>query len=383
MKALHFGRFYNENFGGLERHVALLLKGLSQSAHVDNLVANERFSSEVVLVDGYRVFKVPSFGLFAGMALCPTMPYWARKLHRREHYDIVHLHFPDPMSHLAAMALPKDVRLVISWHSDIVRQQNLLRLYRPLLDRIIARADAIIAATPRHFSSSTQLGCADPARLHVVPYGIDFAPFEEPSAMAAGDKLRARYPGRKIVFAVGRHVYYKGFEYLIRAMKAVRQDALLILGGTGPLSAGLKAMAAAEGLENRVVFAGRIPDEELPAYYHAADVFCLPSVEPSEAFGLVQVEAMACGKPVVCCELGTGVSYVNQHEVTGLAVPPRDPAALAGAIDRLLGNDALRTKMGVAGRSRAKDEFTLDRMWRETLAVYREVAGNQEWKTNG
>lgn len=373
MKALHFGRFYDENFGGLERHVALLLKGLSRSIHVANLVANERFAAEVVFVDRYRVFKAPSFGLLAGMAVCPTMPWWARKLHRREHYDIVHLHFPDPMSHLAALALPKHVRLVISWHSDIVRQQNLFKLYRPLLNRIIARADAIIAATPRHFSSSTQLGCADPARLHVVPYGIDFAPFEQPSAMAAGEQLRARHPGRKIVFAVGRHVYYKGFEYLIRAMKTVRQDALLILGGTGPLSAGLKALAAAEGLEDRVVFAGRIPDEALPAYYHAAEVFCLPSVEPSEAFGLVQVEAMACKKPVVCCELGTGVSYVNQHEVTGLVVPPRDPDALAAALNRLLDDDALRHEMGVAGHARAQNEFTLDRMWRETLAVYREV----------
>lgn len=377
MKILHFGRFHDENFGGLERHVALLLKGLSRSIHVDNLVANDRFASEVALAEGYRVFKVPSLGVFAGMALCPTMPYRARKLHRREHYDIVHLHFPDPMSHLAAMALPKNVRLVISWHSDIVRQQKLLKLYRPFLDRIIARADAIIAATPRHFSASTQLGCADPARLHVVPYGIDFAPFEEPFAMAAGDKLRARHPGRKIVFAVGRHVYYKGFEYLIHAMKAVRQDALLILGGAGPLSTDLKALATAEGLENRVVFAGRIPDEALPAYYHAADVFCLPSVEPSEAFGLVQVEAMACMKPVVCCELGTGVSYVNQHGVTGLVVPPRDPEALAEALNRLLDNDALRQKMGEAGHARAKGEFTLDRMWRETLAVYREVTGNR------
>lgn len=377
MKALHFGRFYDENFGGLERHVALLLKGLSRSMHVDNLVANERFSSKVVPVEGYRVFKVPSLGLFAGMAVCPTMPWWARKLHRREQYDIAHLHFPDPMSHLAALALPRNIKLVISWHSDIVRQQNLLKLYRPLLDRIIARADAIIAATPRHFSASTQLGGADPARLHVVPYGIDFAPFEEPSAIAAGEKLRARHSGRKIVFAIGRHVYYKGFEYLIRAMKAVRQDALLILGGTGPLSASLKALAAAEGLENRVVFADRIQDEALPAYYHASEVFCLPSVEPSEAFGLVQVEAMACRKPVVCCELGTGVSYVNQHEVTGLVVPPRDPDALAAALNRLLGDDALRQKMGEAGHARAKNEFTLDRMWRETLAVYREVTGKR------
>jgi rhamnosyl/mannosyltransferase len=340
---------------------------------VTNLVANERMATEVVEVDGYRIHKVPSLALFAGTALCPTMPYWARRLHRKQHFDIAHLHFPDPMSHLAVLALPKEVKVVIYWHSDIIRQQNLLKLYRPFLDRIVARADAIIAATPRHFSSSGQLGCADPARLHVVPYGIDFTPFEESSAVAAGEKLRARHPGRKIIFAVGRHVYYKGFEYLIRAMKAVREEALLILGGTGPLSATLHKLVAAEGLENRVVFAGRIPDEELPAYYHAAEVYCLPSVEPSEAFGLVQVEAMACGKPVVCCELGNGVNYVNQHEVTGLVVPPRDPPALASAINRLLDNGALRQKMGETGRARAKDEFTLERMWRETLAVYRQV----------
>lgn len=377
MKALHFGRFYGENFGGLERHVALLLKGLCRSAHVDNLVANEGLCSEILLVDGYRVFKVPSLGLMAGVAICPTMPYWARKLHRQEHYDIVHLHFPDPMSHLAAMALPKDVRLVISWHSDIVRQKYLLKLYRPLLNRIIARADAIITATPRHFSTSTQLESADPNRVHVVPYGIDFAPFKEVSAKVAGDKLNARYQGRKIIFAVGRHVYYKGFEYLIRAMLAVRHDALLILGGTGPLSASLRTLVAATGVDDRVVFAGRIPDEELPAYYHAADVFCLPSVEPSEAFGLVQVEAMACGKPVVCCELGNGVSYVNQHEVTGLVVPPRDPEALAEALNRLLDDSALRQKMGEACRVRAEKEFTLERMWRDTLAIYQKVTGSR------
>ena len=195
--------------------------------------------------------------------------------------------------------------------------------------------------------------------------------------MAVGDKLRACYPGRKIIFAVGRHVYYKGFEYLIRAMMAVRQDTLLILGGTGPLSGDLKTLAATEGVENRIVFAGRIPDEELPAYYHAADVFCLPSVEPSEAFGLVQVEAMACGKPVVCCELGNGVSYVNQHEVTGFVVPPRDPVALAEALNRLLDSGELRQKMGEAGRARAENEFTLERMWQDTLAIYQRVAGSR------
>jgi rhamnosyl/mannosyltransferase len=299
------------------------------------------------------------------------MAWWVRKLHRQEHYDIAHLHFPDPMSHLAALTLPREVKLVISWHSDIVRQRNWLRLYRPLLDRIVARADAIIAATPLHFSSSTQLGaCHDPARRFVVPYGIDFAPFTTPSAASAGARLKAQLGKRPIIFAIGRHVYYKGFEFLIEAMRTVVDDALLVLGGSGPLTASLKSFASSLSLQNRVLFTGRIPDDALPAYYHAADVFCLPSVEPSEAFGLVQVEAMACHKPVVSCELGNGVTYVNRHGTTGLVVPPRNPEALANAINMLLADVGLRHRMGEAGHARAMEEFTAAHMCTSTLAVY-------------
>ncbi len=373
MKALHFGRFHNDNFGGLERHVALLLRGLSRTMHVDNLVANEGFSSRTLTAEGYQVYKVPSLGVFASMALCPTMPWWARSLHRRERYDIVHLHFPDPMAHLAALALPREVKLVISWHSDIIRQKNTLRLYQPFLDRIITRADAVVAATPAHFSASTQLDACDEAKRHVVPYGLDFAPFDDPAAVAAGRVLRERHAGHRIIFAVGRHVYYKGFEYLIRAMGAIDKNAILLLGGTGPLSGALQAQAMATGVSDRVRFLGRVPEVELPMYYHAADIFCMPSVERSEAFGLVQVEAMICSKPVICCELNNGVNYVNRHGETGLVVPPRDPAALAGAVNQLLCDDSSRVAMGGAARARAEREFTLQHMWDSMLKVYRGI----------
>lgn len=379
MKVLHFGRFHHAQFGGLERVVALLLKGLARGMEVTNLVANERLGTDVLEVDGYRVYKVPALGVVAGTALCPTMPLWARRLYREQRFDIAHLHFPDPMSHLAAAALPSQVKVVISWHSDIIRQKRLLELYRPFLDRIVARADAVIGATPFHFSSSTQLGaCHDPKRLHVVPYGIDFAPFEDPAAVAAGAELKRRLGRRYVIFAIGRHVYYKGFEFLVRAMREVRDDAVLVIGGTGPLTGPLRELAATLGLGERVLFTGRIPEETLPAYYHAADIYCLPSVEPSEAFGLVQVEAMACRKPVVSCELGNGVSYVNRNGVTGLVVPPRDPPALAVALNRLLEDGALRKKMGDGGHARAKSEFTLERMCDGMLAVYRQVIGNRE-----
>ena len=374
MKVLHFGRFYNAQFGGLERVVSLLLGGLSSSIEVVNLVANERFASDELEVNGYRIHKVPSLGVLAGTAICPTMPLAARRLYREQRFDIAHLHFPDPMSHLAAAALPPQVKIVISWHSDIIRQKRLFKLYRPFLDRIVARADAIVGATPLHFSASTQLGaCSDRGRLKVVPYGIDFAPFETAAAAAAGENLKRTFGRRFVIFAIGRHVYYKGFEFLVRAMRELRDDAILVLGGTGPLSESLKELAASLGLAGRIVFPGRIADEDLPAYYHAADVFCLPSVEPSEAFGLVQVEAMACRRPVVSCELGNGVSYVNRDGVTGLVVPPADSRALAAALNRLLDDAPLRKRMGEAGYARAKSEFTVEAMTRGMLSVYQAV----------
>jgi rhamnosyl/mannosyltransferase len=374
VRVLHFGRFYNENFGGLERHVANLLEGLSETVHVANVVANERWGLDVIELPRYKVYKAPSLGLLASMPVCPTMPALIRSLERDGRFALYHLHFPDPMSHLALAALRGQRRVIISWHSDIVRQKSLLRLYRPFLDRIINRAAAIIAATPRHFSSSTQLTRSHhPDRFRVVPYGLAYAPYLAPELDRQAADIRAAHGDRRLVFAVGRHVYYKGFEYLIRAMPDVLANVRLILGGTGPLTAQYRQLVAELGLEDRVRLLGRIPDTALPAHYRAAELFCMPSVEPSEAFGLVQLEAMACARPVVGCELGNGATYVNQHGVTGLVVPPRDPAALAGALNTLLADRPLAQRMGEAGRERAVNEFSLERMWSGTLQVYREV----------
>jgi rhamnosyl/mannosyltransferase len=374
MRVLHFGRFFNDNFGGLERHVSNLLDGLSRTIHVANIVANERFGLDVIDLPRYKVYKAPSLGLLASMPICPTMPALIRSLERDGRFDIYHLHFPDPMSHLALEVLPADRRVVISWHSDIIRQKTLLAFYRPFLNRVINRAGAIIAATPRHFSSSTQLTASRyPGRFRVVPYGLDYSAYLAPRLDADAARIRAEHPGRRLVFAVGRHVYYKGFEYLIRAMAQLPADALLLLGGSGPLTGAYRRLIGELKLENQVRLLGRVADVDLPALYRAAELFCMPSVEPSEAFGLVQIEAMACARPVVGCELSNGATFVNQHGVTGLVVPPRDPDALAAAINTLLADDRLAREMGAAGRLRACAEFSLEKMWSGTLQVYREV----------
>jgi rhamnosyl/mannosyltransferase len=376
IKTLTLGRLYPPSYGGIERHIDLLLEGLSRDIQADCIVVNEQFKSEIVAAPNRMLYKIPALGTVASTPICPTLPYWVRKLHKANRYDIVHLHFPNPMAHLAAYVLPRNVKLVITWHSDIIRQKNLLTFYQPFLKHIVQRADVIIAGTPKSFDSFKQLNqIADPKKFYVVPFAINTAAFLKSEAISASAIIREKYPAKNIIFAIGRHVYYKGFEYLIRAMAQV-DNAILLLGGAGPLTADLKNLAASLNINHKIDFLGYVAEEQLPAYHHAADIFCMPSVEQSEAFGLVQLEAMACKKPVICCELNNGVSYVNQNGITGLVVPPRDVSALAGAINQLLSEKLLAKQMGEAGYNRVLTQFSLEKMWQDTLDVYKTLLRN-------
>jgi len=364
------GRFSDDDFGGLERHVRSLVQALSGDCEFVNVVGSREWRFEQDRSTGCPTYKLPALFHVTSMPVCPTMPQRIWKLHRNRPFDLVHLHFPDPMAHLSSLVLPRDLPVVITWHSDIVRQKRLLPFYRPLQDALLRRAAAIIGPTPAHFAASEELRRLPLSdRFRVVPFGIDVAFFAAPHRNTAA--IRARYP-EPLVFALGRHVYYKGYEYLIDAMDMLPGVRLLI-GGTGPLMESLQARASAGTAAGRITFVGRIPEADLPAYYQACDVFCMPSVERAEAFGIVQIEAMAAGKAVVCCELGNGVTYVTRHGETGLVVPPRDPRTLADALHKLIEDETLRTHLGERGRSRVYAEFTMQALREGTLQVYREV----------
>ncbi len=377
MRVLQLGRFWNDQHGGVERHAALLSRSLAErGVEVVNLVAAAPGApSSNSPLDGYRLVQARSWGMIARTAVSPRLVWLALKLHRESPFDVVHLHLPDPLSHLVALLLPRSVKRVITWHSDIVRHKGLLSVYMPFLRALARGADAIVAATPAHFYSSTQIPADVPAsRRHVIPYGLDYAPLElTPRTEALRAGIRSRAGNKGVIFALGRHVYYKGFNVLLEAMQSL--DAYLVLGGDGPLRAELESHASSLGLAARVEFSGRIPEDDLAAYFHACDVFCLPSVGETEAFGLVQLEAMACGKPVVCTELGNGVNHVNLHGVTGLAVEPGDSVALAGALRRLLAEPGLRGQMGSAGMARAHGNFSIRAMAEPTLHLYQRLAG--------
>ena len=372
MKVLHLGKF-DGDVGGIERYVRALLSGLPGDIEAINLVANDVPRTDQHRNYRYLTVRAASHGIVASVALAPSMPLIARRLHREHQFDIIHLHFPDPLGQFTAMTLPRSVKRVISWHSDIIKQRSALALYRPFLDAFVRDVDAIIGATPQHFSSSQQMAPGKPGQLReVIPYGFDAGAFGwNDAARQRRAALDAQPRTRPVIFTVGRHVYYKGFDVLIRALSSV--DADLWIGGRGPLTESLRQQARDTGVAERVRIVGFIPDEELVAYYEACDIFCMPSTERAEQFGLVQLEAMHCGRPVVATRLGTGVEYVTLHEVTGLLVEPGNVDALSRALHRLLDDAGLRARLGAAGRQRVAEAFSVQQMVDKTVAIYRQL----------
>ena len=358
--------------GGIENHVRALAEGLAARGHdVTVLVTNQTRRTETIRINGVRVIKAARMAHLASTPLSLDLILQARHLRA----DVVNLHMPYPPGDLAALAI--DAPLVVTYHSDIVRQQRLLQIYRLLLNRTLRRAVRIIATSAPYIQSSSFLR-QYAEKCRVVPLSVDTERFINVVSDAATD-VRQRHgidPHARVVLAVGVLRYYKGLHILLDAMRQV--DATLLLVGDGPEHERLEQSAAEHGIAERVRFAGHVADNDLSAYYHAADVFVLASHLRAEAFGIVLLEAMASGLPIVSTELGTGTSVVNQHGKTGFVVPPADPHALARALQVLLHNDELRHAMGKQARERVLAHYTHDQMIDGTLAVYDEARGLQQ-----
>jgi rhamnosyl/mannosyltransferase len=372
MRVLQVGKFYPPYRGGIESHLQALCHELKRFVQVEVVVASEARRGTESKVDGVRIKRLARLFSIGETPVCWRL---AGEI-RRSGAALVHLHVPHPPACLAYLLSGHRGPLVITWHSDIVRQKILARVLAPIHEAVIRRASVLIASSPNYVKSSPVLS-RNRDRCRVIPFGI------VPDSFRARDgetiaKIRQRY-GRRIVLAVGRMVYYKGFEYLVRAMKSIRGH--LLIAGDGPLRRQLEHLAVQCGVIERITFLGRVSQEEMVAYYHAADVFVLPSVARSEAFGVVQLEAMACGKPVVNTALPTGVPYVSLDGATGFTVPPADEGALATAICRLLDDPYLRAKFGAAALRRTREEFNVELMGRRTLELYREVLAASQLAT--
>jgi len=362
---LHIYKDYYPVLGGMENHIKVLSEALvARGYDVTVLVTHPTSSTHVEERNGVHVIKAGRLATIASTPISLSLPLWLR----RQHPDIAHLHFPYPPGEVANLLFGRAAHTVITYQSDVVRQRGLLRLYRPLLWKVLRSADRIIATTPNYIASSPFLSQL-PEKCTVIPLGLPVERF----ASAPPDqvqRIRDTY-GAPLLLFVGKLRYYKGLQYLLEAMPTI--PARLLVVGSGPMEAEWRRLSRSLGLAEKAVFLGEVSDADLPTYYHACDIFVLPASERSEAYGLVQIEAMASGRPVVCTELGTGTSYVNQHGETGLVVSPRDPQALRQAIVSLLENEPRRQRMGRQAQQRAIQEFNVATMVDRITRLYAEL----------
>jgi rhamnosyl/mannosyltransferase len=303
--------------------------------------------------------------------ICPALCRLGRTL-REWMPDIVHLHVPNPTMLLALVPTTVCHTLVITHHSDVVRQRKLGLAMRPFEKVIYHRARRIVAASPPYAESSPWLKRLSDC-VHIVPYGIDLHPFTHPrpTALAAAQHLRESH-GEPLWLCVGRLVYYKGLSTALEAMRGVPGRLLII--GEGPLLGQLAEESRRLGVEERVRFLGRKEADELIGAYHAATAFWFPSNARSEAFGIVQLEAMACGCPVINTAIpGSGVSWASRDDESGLTIPVGDATALARAARRLLEEPGLRQRLAAGARCRAEKDFDAQTMARRMFSVYEQA----------
>jgi lipopolysaccharide/colanic/teichoic acid biosynthesis glycosyltransferase/glycosyltransferase involved in cell wall biosynthesis len=316
-------------------------------------------------VDGVPVTRVRSFGTVGAVSLTPTLPWWLA----RARADVIVLHEPNPMALLAYALVRPRTPLVVWMHSEVIRPRWQYRLfYEPLLNVALRRAARIVVASPPMLDAPSLAPFRD--KCVVVPYGIDPKPYI--GAPAAGPRPSEPAASEPTVLFVGRLVAYKGVDVLLRALPGLAVRAVIV--GDGPCRASLESLAAELGVGDRVTFTGQVPDETRLEWYRAADVFVLPSVTRQEAFGMVQIEAMLSGLPVVSTALPTGVPWVNQDGETGVVVAPGDPDALRAALASLAASPERRRRLGVQARARALATFTAEQMCDGAYRVYGEAA---------
>ncbi len=368
IRVLQVNKLYAPHIGGVEKVVQDIAEGLRDRVDMKVLVCSNKGKAVVDKINGVEVNRAGSFGIYFSMPL--SLSFFAKLRQLSSDRDILHFHMPFPLGDAAYFLSGFKGKVIIWWHSDIVRQKVLMKLYKPLMDRFLKRADRIIVATEGHINGSSYL---EPYRdkCIIIPFGIDVRSFEDKSVNENRSSIQQSSQVKKVLF-IGRLIYYKGVEVLLRAFSKVRGAQLYIVGD-GPLSEQLKTQAIESGISESVHFLGHQSDEDIKTMLNACDLFVLPSVANSEAFGLVQIEAMACSKPVINTSLPTGVPYVSLNGQTGLTVPPGDAESLAAAMQRLIDNDDERIQMGLKAKERAIQYFTMDKMLDSVYKLYNDI----------
>lgn len=382
LRVCHLAKYYPPAAGGIETHVRVLAQAQSslgaevQVLSVNHVRCNGRYNCSLghtithTVEDWDGDVRVTRLGRRASISrwdLCPGIQSEISKLSHK--VDVLHLHVPNVTMLLALVKIDSTAPLVITYHSDIVRQRLLYQCLRPLEDAIFRRASRILATSQAYIDGSDTLR-RHIQQVEVVPFGIDLAPFQRPTSDArAFERQLSLEHSTPLWLAVGRLVYYKGLDIAIKALTKVPGKLLLV--GSGPLEERLRAQAKRLGVIDRIIWKARLSDDELVGAYHAATALWFPSNARSEAFGLAQVEAMASGCPVINTNIaGSGVARVSRHNETGLTIPINNPDALASAACQLWQDSELRHRFAESGRERAASRFSHRIMARHSLDMY-------------
>ncbi|WP_312830570.1 glycosyltransferase family 4 protein [Pseudomonas rhodesiae] len=367
MRVLHFFKtYYPDTTGGIEQVVYQLCQG-SRAFGVESQVLTLSATplppriqiSDHTVTRANESFNLASTGFSA--QVFSTFKAMAAET------DLIHFHFPWPWMDVVHFATRHRKPTVLSYHSDVIKQRSLLKLYAPLMKKMLGSMDRILVASPNYQRTSEALRPYANKTL-VVPYGLDRSAYPQVSEQRTMH-WRKQLPEKFFLF-VGVLRYYKGLDSLLTALEGV--DYPLVIIGTGPEEQALKAQAERIGLRN-IHFLGRLDDDDKACLLQLCYALTFPSHLRSEAFGISLLEAAMYGKPLISCEIGTGTTYVNIHEQTGLAVPPSSPLALREALTRLWNNTDQAQAFGTQAKIRFEKLFTAEQMCSSTVRIYRDL----------
>jgi glycosyltransferase involved in cell wall biosynthesis len=366
MKVLHLGKLCPPNEGGIELFSFDLLEMLNKKGIKADLLCFDNYTKE----DIYNDFKYFACKMNIKLNSAPLSYDFAKTFWKIVNdYDIIHIHSPNPLAEV--LSLFTDKKTIIHWHSDIVKQKIAYQFYKLIQKKVLQKAKKIIATSPQYLNTSDQLKDYKDKAVN-IPLGLNTKRLEiEDENTEEFKKIKNKIANKKIVLAVGRLVEYKGFEYLVEASRFLKDDIVILIAGGGPLYDRLQNKINNLNLSNKVLLLGRI--NNVSVFMKNSDLFCLPSISRNEAFGLVLVEALYFGKPLVTANVdGSGMNYVNIHNKTGLVVPPKDPKALAEAINMILSDENLYSRFSKNAKERFK-EFEIDSIADRIIKIYQEL----------
>lgn len=367
-RVLHLGKFYSPEYGGIESVTQILAEGITSSYQV-RVICFTQLQRKMTkdTINEVSVIRYPVFIAFLSQPL--SFSYFLQCIKQSRQVDIIHIHTPNLLATAAAFFIPRSKKIVVHWHSDILNKGWMGKLVQPIEKWLLKRADKTIVTTNQYIEGSKLLKTVLD-KISIIPIGIeDLSQFA--TTELDDSKLKEFIQNKQVVLSIGRLVPYKGFKYLIDSARFLDKHKVIVIVGAGKQRVELSEMIIDLNLSHKVYLAGKLSMPDLQAMYRLADIFCLASVDRAEAFGIVLLEAMSFGLPVVATRIDcSGVSWVNQHGFSGLNVAVKDSKALSRVFNNILDNNQLYDKLSRGSKDRYQSEFTQQKFIENILELY-------------